>query len=288
LLWGAFGVGGLVAAFATLGAAGSSRLGPVFGVGVAMWGIPLVVCGLLPRSIAAVAAFTVIGAANALVDVSGFTLLQRVVPDRMLARVLALAEAVFALAMALGSLSAAPLDAALGHAGVLVATGCLLPAAVAVSYVLLRDIDRHIGVSTERIALLRKVGLLRLLPVPAIEGLARGVTSVHLPAGIDVFAQGDIGDAFYVVEAGRVAVLDGARRIRELGPGESFGEIALMRSAPRTLTVRAVEDVQLAAVSGPLFVAAVTGFSTTAAGAEEIVDRHLADDARRGTDGGPR
>ena len=284
VLWAAFGVGGLVAAFASLGAAGSTRLGTVFGVGVAMWGVPVVVCGLVAHSYVAVAAFTIIGAANAFVDVSAFTLLQRVVPHRMLARVLALAEALFALGTAIGSLVVPPVDAALGHEGALIATGCLLPVAVAVSYPLLRDIDLHIRVSTDRITLLRKVGMLRLLPVPAIESLASNVRSVHVPAGTDVVRKGETGDAFYVIEAGQLTVLDDGRGIRTLGPGDGFGEIALMRAVPRTVTVRATEDVKLAVVSAAQFLSAVTGFSAAASSAADVVGRYLADDLRRRTD----
>lgn len=276
ILWAGFGVGGLLAAFASLGAAGSSRLGSIFGTGVAVWGLPLILCGLVTHSVIAVAAFTIIGAANALVDVSGFTLLQRVVPDHMLARVLALAEAVFALAMALGSLIVPPIDAALGHATALIVTGCVLPAAVILTYAQLRNIDLHIGVSTERIALLRKVTMLRLLPVPAIESLARGVTMMHVSAGTDVVRQGDVGDDFYVIESGRMSVIDGGRVIRQLGPDDSFGEIALLRSVPRTVTVRAVEDTDLAVVTGPRFVAAITAYSATASVAEQVVSRRLA------------
>jgi len=281
VLWAGFGVGGFVGAFASLGAAGSSRLGTVFGAGIAVWGIPLIVCGLLTNSVVAVAAFTVVGVANALVDVSGFTLLQRVFPDHLLARVLSLAEAVFALAMAVGSLVVPAIDNAFGHSGALVATGCLLPAAVILTYALLRDIDRHIRVSTDRISLLRRVAMLRLLPVPAIESLAGSVRMLAVPAGTDVIRKGEIGDDFYVIESGRMTVLDDDRVISQLDPGESFGEIALLRAVPRTVTVRAGEDSDLAVVTGPRFVAAVTGFSGTQSAAEQVVTQHLVDDARR-------
>jgi Na+/melibiose symporter-like transporter len=281
VLWAGFGVGGLVGAFASLGAAGSSKLGSVFGAGIAVWGVPLIVCGLLTNSVVAVAAFTVVGVANALVDVSGFTLLQRVFPDHLLARVLSLAEAVFALAMAVGSLVVPAIDSAFGHSGALVATGCLLPAAVILTYPLLRNIDLHIRVSSVRIALLRRVAMLRLLPVPAIESLAGSVRMLTVPAGTEVVRKGEIGDDFYVIESGRMQVLDDGRAFAEMGPGESFGEIALLRSVPRTATVRATEDAALAVVTGQRFVAAVTGFSGTQSAAEQVVTQHLVDDARR-------
>jgi hypothetical protein len=195
--------------------------------------------------------------------------------------VLTIAEAVFALAMALGSLVVPPVDAAFGHSGALVAIGCLLPVAVMLGYGQLRDIDRHIEVSTDRIALLRRVGMLRLLPVPAIEGLASGITRLHVPAGTDVIREGDQGDNFYVIESGRMTLLDRGRDFHDLGPGDSFGEIALLRSIPRTVTVRATEDADLAVVTGQRFVAAVNGFSATTSAAEQVIGRRLAENEQR-------
>jgi len=281
LLWAAFGVGGLVAAMASIGAAGSARLGTFFGAGIALWGLPLVVVGLMTSSYAAVGAFLVVGAANAIVDVTGFTLLQRLVPDETLARVLALTEAVFSLALALGSLAVPVLVAWLGGTGALVVTGCLLPLAVAARWAGLRATDADIEVRKDRIDLLRHVGMLRLLPVPAIESLAQRLRRVSVPAGTDVFHEGDAGDDFYVVASGTVAVVHGGQEVRRLGPGDAFGEIALLRAVPRTATVRAVEDAELAALSGADFVAAVTGFSVTSSTAERLVSGYLAEDLER-------
>ena len=281
LLWAAFGVGGLVAAMASIGAAGSARLGTLFGAGIALWGLPLVLIGLLTGSYVAVGAFLVVGAANALVDVTGFTLLQRLVPNETLARVLALTEAVFSLSLALGSLAVPVLVAWLGGTGALVATGCLLPVAVAARWAGLRAIDADIEVRKDRIVLLRRVGMLRLLPVPSIEGLSQRLRRVPVPAGADVFREGDPGDDFYVVGSGSVAVVHAGQQVRLLGPGDAFGEIALLRAVPRTATVRAVEDTELAALSGPDFVAAVTGFSVTSSTAERLVSGYLAEDRQR-------
>jgi hypothetical protein len=281
VLWAGFGVGGLVAAFASLGAAGSSRLGTVFGIGVFAWGVPLIICGLASDRLVAVGAFVLIGAANALVDVAGFTLLQRVVPDRLLARMLALAEAVFALALAVGSLVVPPIDTALGHSGALLATGFVLPLAVVLAISQLRNIDTHIHVSTIHIALLRRVPMLRLLPVPAIESLAQGITKVRVPAGVDVVHQGDTGDDFYIIDSGHVTLIDEGHAFGRLGPGDSFGEIALLRSVPRTVTVRAAEDSELAVLTGTRFVAAVTAFPTTTSMANHVVHQRTTENLRR-------
>ncbi len=281
VLWAAFGVGGLAAALASIGAAGSARLGTLFGAGVALWGLPIVLIGLVTGDAVAVGAFVVIGAANALVDVTGFTLLQRLVPDQTLARVLALTEAVFSLALALGSLAVPFLLAALGDTGALIATGAVLPLAVAARWAALRAIDADIGVRRDRIVLLRRVGMLRLLPVPAIESLAMRLGRTRVPAGTDVFRKGDPGDGFYVIESGQVAVLDDGYEIRRLGPGAAFGEIALLQAVPRTATVHALEDTELATLSGPQFVSAVTGSTATASTAEQLVSGYLTEDRQR-------
>jgi MFS family permease len=281
VLWAAFGVGGFVAAMASIGAAGSARLGTLFGTGIAMWGVPIVLIGLLTGSPVAIAAFVVIGAANALVDVTGFTLLQRLVPDQTLARVLALTEAVFSLALALGSLAIPFILSALGGTGALIATGCVLPLAVVARWAALRAIDADIGVRKDRIVLLRGVGMFRLLPVPVIESLALRLSRFRVPAQTDVFRKGDPGDGFYVIESGRVAVIDDGREIRRLGAGDAFGEIALLRAVPRTATVRALEDTELATLSGPQFVSAITGFSATSSSAEQLVSGYLSEDRER-------
>jgi hypothetical protein len=281
LLWAAFGIGGFAAAMASIGAAGSARLGTLFGAGIALWGAPLVLVGVLADGSVAIGAFVVVGAANALVDVTGFTLLQRLVPDRTLARVLALTEAVFSLALAVGSLAVPFVLSALGDTGALVLAGCVLPVAVLARWAGLRAIDADIGVRRDRIVLLRRVRMLRPLPVPVIEGLALRLGRSRVPAGADVFREGDAGDLFYVVESGAVAVLDGGRQVRRLGPGEAFGEIALLRAVPRTATVRALEDTELATLGGPDFVSAVSGFSATSATAEQLVSGYLAEDRQR-------
>jgi MFS family permease len=281
VLWAAFGVGSFVAATASIGAAGSTRLGTLFGLGVTMWGVPVIVSGLLLHSYVAVGVFAIVGAANALVDIAGFTLLQRLVPDHMLARVLGLTEAVFALSVAVGSLVIPLVISVLGDTGAFLLIGCLPPLAVAARYVALRGIDSEIGVRSDRIALLRRVGMLRLLPVPAIESLALHLQRSRVAAGADVFRQGDPGDGYYVIESGRVAVVEDGRDIRELGPGDSFGEIALLRSVPRTATVRALGDAEFVVISGPRFIAAVSGFSATSSSADEIVNGYFADDIYR-------
>jgi serine/threonine-protein kinase len=68
---------------------------------------------------------------------------------------------------------------------------------------------------------------------------------VEFAAGSTVMREGEVGDAAYIIERGRCEVfkeIDGQRtKVREMGPGEVFGETAIFAASPRTATVVAVE-----------------------------------------------
>ena len=139
----------------------------------------------------------------------------------------------------------------------------------------LRRVDASARVPAEPLGLLRAIPIFTPLPAPVLERLATGAVAVHVPAGETVFAQGDRGDRFYAIESGRAGVsIDGAET-RELGPGEFFGEIALLRDVPRTATVRALGGLQLYAVERDDFIAAVTGHAPSLDAAQSVVAMRL-------------
>jgi CRP-like cAMP-binding protein len=86
-----------------------------------------------------------------------------------------------------------------------------------------------------------------------------------------VVTRGDPGHHFYVVAAGRAEVELAGEERRELGQGDSFGEIALLRDVPRTATVRALDALRLFAIARDDFLAAVTGHAPTLEAAESVV-----------------
>ena len=96
-----------------------------------------------------------------------------------------------------------------------------------------------------------------------------------MPAGEVVFDQGDVGDRYYVIEAGEADVVGDGVVVATLGPGEGFGEIALLRRTRRTATVRARTDLRLQALRSERFLPVVTGYTPSAREAGVVVDRML-------------
>jgi len=71
--------------------------------------------------------------------------------------------------------------------------------------------------------------------------------------------KGEVGELFYVVVEGELAVCLNGQQRRRLGPGDAFGEIALLKAVPRTASVLSVGSSRLLSIDGQSFVAAVTG-----------------------------
>jgi hypothetical protein len=267
-------LGGLAAAAMT---AGSRRLASGFALGMLLWGAPLLVIAALPHEWVALLMLGVTGVANTLGDVTGFTLLQRAVAERALGRVFALLESLLLGSMALGGVLIAPIVAGLGTRGALLVAGAFLPLMTALAWPSLRSLDVSAAApSRERLDLLRALSIFAPLPAPTLEALAFRLEPVAVPAGETVFEQGQPGDRFFIIASGRVEVLVDGHRVRVQGPGEAFGEIALLRDVPRTATVRALEPLELLALGREDFIGAVTGHAQSATVADSLIGARLA------------
>jgi CRP-like cAMP-binding protein len=69
--------------------------------------------------------------------------------------------------------------------------------------------------------------------------LAKVTEDMEVPAGKELCREGDLGHEFFVIVEGDVDITKGKRHLRTEGPGEFFGEIALLESTRRTATVTA-------------------------------------------------
>jgi hypothetical protein len=165
---------------------------------------------------------------------------------------------------------------AIGIRWSLVVVGALLPVLTVALWARLRAIDSRASIPTERIELLRANPIFAPLPPATIEHLAAKLVPRRVGAHEPVFRQGDRGDHFYVVENGHVEVGIDDERVRDLWPGEAFGEIALLRDVPRTATVTALEDTTLLGLDRDEFIAAVTGHATSREAADSVIAQRLA------------
>jgi MFS family permease len=270
----ASGIGSLLGAGVALALVTRGKLARDFAFGIVLWGAPLVVLGLVPGTVVALLAMGLAGLGNTLVDVSAITLLQRTAPPAVAGRVFGVLESTIVGGLALGTVVAPALDAAVGTRVALAAVGSLLPILAVLTWRKLAEIDRGATVPRERVEALRPVPFLAPLPLGMIEQLAARLEPVTVAAGSPLFAEGDDGDRFYVVQAGELEVLlDGGAKIE--GPGSYVGEIALLHDVPRTATVRARTDAQLWALDRDSFLGAVNRHSGSRDTASEVVGARL-------------
>lgn len=81
------------------------------------------------------------------------------------------------------------------------------------------------------------------------EKIAQLCTEVDVPAGRPLCREGEVGQEFFVLESGSVSVTVGGREVSRLGPGDFFGELALLDAGPRNATVTAEDDVKVLVLS---------------------------------------
>jgi MFS family permease len=272
----AMGVGGIIGVAVAFALIGRRRLASDFGLGLFLIGAGLGLIGVWPTFLGAILLIGVFGIGNTLVDVSAVTLLQRAVRDEVLGRVFGALQSILVLGLAVGALIAPVLLDWIGTRATLIAFGALLPILALLLSRRLRTIDARATIPAERVELLKANPIFAPLPPPAVEHLAVKLVPVVVSAGDTVFRQGDHGDRFYIVEDGRCEITIDGENVADAWPGETFGEIALLRDVPRTATVTAVDNTKLLALERDDFIAAVTGHAPSREAADAVIGGRLA------------
>jgi MFS family permease len=279
----AVGVGALVGGVLALSLAGATRLSPAFMLGVVLWGAPLIVLGLTQSTVLALLVFALLGVGNSLVDVAAFTLVQRAVPDEVLARVFGVIQMLWLASVGIGAVAAPVLISAVGVETALVITGVALPTLVLVLSPRLVRIDAAAEAPDEQtLRLLGATPIFAPLPGAALEHLASRLVPLRVDPGTVVVREGDAGDRFYIVVEGTLDVIQGGAHLTDLEEGGYFGEIALLRDVARTATAVARTDAVLYALDRDDFLAAVTGHPQSAEAAETVMSARLAGPAATG------
>jgi hypothetical protein len=280
----AIGVGAFVGALAALSLTGARRLSPAFLIGLSFWGYPLIVLGLWQSAPASLLLFGAIGVGNAISSVAGNTLIQRSVPDEVLARVFGVVQMLVLASMGIGAALAPVLISLLGIEGALIATGIILPALVLVAWAPVSRIDASAEPpKPDELRILTSVPIFSPLPGASLESLAGRLVPLRVDPGTVIVKEGDPGDRFYILADGEVSVTAKGAPLSDLRAGEYFGEIALLRDIPRTATVVAKTDAVLYALDRDDFLATVTGHAPSAEAAEEVVSARLATAPAQGT-----
>jgi CRP/FNR family transcriptional regulator, cyclic AMP receptor protein len=114
---------------------------------------------------------------------------------------------------------------------------------------------RAVATEEARVARDKKFELLRSVPLFArfdrhhLERLGMLTEEIDVQAGKLLIRQGDAGDDLMIIVSGQVGVERNGARINQLGPGDFFGEIALIERGPRTATCTAEAPTRLLVVN---------------------------------------
>jgi hypothetical protein len=279
----AIGIGAFVGAVGALSLTGAKRLSPAFLGGVVLIGLPLVAIGLSQNVVVAVVALALMGIGSSFVDVAGLTLVQRAVPEDVLARVFGVIQMLWLASIGIGAAIVPALISWLGVDTALIATGALLPLLVLLLGATVAKIDAAAAApDVGELRVLASVPIFAPLPGGSLEHIAARLVPLRIEAGTVIVREGDAGDRFYIVAEGEVEVSQYGRPVSELEAGGYFGEIALLRDVPRTATVTARTDAVLYALDRDEFLAAVTGHPQSAEAAETVMSARLAGPASTG------
>lgn len=270
----ALGVGALIGGLVTIARASAGRIATDFVWGCVFWALPLLLVSIWPAMWPAFVAMFIIGAANPLVDVNLFTMLQRMVDDRVLGRVLGSIEGLQIAGLAIGSALMPLLLLFLDLRIALAVLGIGIAVIVLPAFPRFRRLDAQLR-EPEGLPRLRTLALFAPLDPKSLERVAQQLKKIEVPAGATVIREGDVGDLFYIVESGALTATHNGEVLSHQGPGDPFGEIALLRDVPRTATVVADVDSTLVYLERDAFLAAVTGDVETANRAEDLVSRRI-------------
>jgi hypothetical protein len=259
LVIGASGVGALVGAMATVVLVGRAAMTPAFLLGFFGTSTALALVSVAPTLAVAAGLVGLSGFFRAFIDVAGRTLLQRTVDESVLVRVFGVQESVLMAGLAIGSAIAPLAISWLGVRGAFVVAGVLPALLAALGAPSLRRLDRRAHVPGPEFATVSSVEMFRALPQARLELLTSHAEPLDVPVGVDVIRQGDAGDRFYIVVDGALTVVRDGQPVARLGPGDHFGEMALLRDVPRNATVSTIAPSRLLAVDRRDFRTVVSG-----------------------------
>jgi MFS family permease len=255
----AFGVGGLGGTLVAARVARRRHLArPIVAAILATATISVALAGVL-TPLGAMALLPLLGLSRSLIDILGDVLLHRSIDPDQLASVYAILELAGGVGLIAGSVTAQIAIATAGPRVALVAVGALLGVVLATTAHGIARADASAVVPGVAMRLFAHVPAFAALPRATLEDVARGAEELDVRPGATLTVEGEYGHRFYVVADGRFDITRGEERVASIGPGGSFGEIALLADVPRTATATAAHRSLVVAVERSAFLLAVTG-----------------------------
>jgi len=252
----AFGAGGLLGGFAAVLLVGRRLAGPL-AIAALAGGAALAALSFVSMVVVAALLLAAVGASRAIQTVAAQTLLQRTTPLEVIVCAFVLLESVSDIGLAVGSLLVPVLVGLGGVKAAFVGIASVGPLIVLATAGRIRRIDEDATIPIVEMAQLRNVNIFAALPAAPLEMLAQEAEHVDVPQGKPIISEGEAGERYYVITSGAVRVTQGAEELRRMGPGEGFGEIALLHEITRTATVTATADTSLLAVGREAFLTAL-------------------------------
>jgi MFS family permease len=272
-LTAAIGVGAIVGSTLAVALALRWRSSRSFRGGVTLSGVSVAGIAAVPGLAGGLLAIGGIG--GALADVNSRMMLQRLIPDKQLSRAFGVLESLYMAGEGIGSFIGSLFIVAVGPRWTLLIAGSLLPVLALLARRGMDSLDVGVRIPEREIETLRATSIFEPLPTPVLERLARNLVPLSLPVGSAVIRQGDRGDRFYTIVEGTVSVDVDGRQLGTLGPGGSFGEIALLRDVPRTATVTTATEARFLTLDREEFLRVVTGHEPVARAARDLADERI-------------
>jgi hypothetical protein len=270
-----FGAGALVGAGAAVALVGRHRLALPLLLSAASWGAAFILIGVWPAVGVAFCLLALAGATRSVLDVGGRTILHRTVPRELHGRVFGVLEGLEMVGLAVGSLAVPVVVGLAGPRAAMVVFGSVLIVVPLLTARTLPAIERAMPALEHELAILRGFPLFAMLGPPVLEDLARAMVRREAPADEVIVREGETGDEFFLLEAGRLNVCIRGSHVRAIGPGDGFGEIALLRDGIRTATITASSPVTLYALQRAHFLEAVTGSVHAHRAVGDLVDQRV-------------
>jgi CRP-like cAMP-binding protein len=129
--------------------------------------------------------------------------------------------------------------------------------------------------TVEKVLFLKSIDLFRALPSEELAQIAEIAEEQPMASGDSVFAEGEPGDALYLIVEGRVKVHKGDKELVRLGIRDVFGEMAVLDSEPRSASVSTVEDAVLLKIGRDDFRDILTERPEISMGVMKVLTRRL-------------